>query len=406
MSYYKISVGILSFVYACFIFSYPLSFFNDDSLFLARGIDNFSVIDFSPHFPGYPFIVLFGKFINIFIKDSKLSLFLITSLCSILLPALLFLYVKQLLNEKIAFITFLLTISSPYLINLCLSIISDSVGIFFLFLSLYFIQIKKSMSAGITLSIALFSRPSYLVFYVVIFIYLFFKQKEFLKKIFFWFFITLVFFILYIFLANGILYIYEAKRFIFGHFFLWGVGQNSDITWLYNIFSLVNLPFVFLFFLFFNYDRKLNFLLILFITYAFWILYAQNPDNLRHIIPLIFISTIFISKILEKYKYLIILILIFNLFILFSYNEKLSPIDQIIRVINDEKRVILSNRSIEILRKNLKNRVCDSYYIHNSNYLSENKKVYLITALKPKKQKYMSFKGRFWGEKTLYLIKN
>ncbi len=40
------------------------------------------------------------------------------------------------------------------------------------------------------------------------------------------------------------LYIYEAKRFIIGHFSLWGgTGQNSDIAWIDNILILANLPF-------------------------------------------------------------------------------------------------------------------------------------------------------------------
>ena len=134
MNFYKISIGVLTTFYAFFIFTYPASFYNDDALFLSRGIDNFSIIDFSPHFPGYPFIILAGKFINLFINDSQYSLFILSSLCAIFLPLVLFLFVKDFFNEKRAFIVFLISLSSPYLVNLSLSMLSDSVGLFFLFL--------------------------------------------------------------------------------------------------------------------------------------------------------------------------------------------------------------------------------------------------------------------------------
>ena len=68
MNKYKIIAYIFTLFYAVFILNYEPSFYNDDSLFLTRGIDNFSVIDFSPHFPGYVVIVILGKFINIFVN--------------------------------------------------------------------------------------------------------------------------------------------------------------------------------------------------------------------------------------------------------------------------------------------------------------------------------------------------
>ncbi len=106
MNYYKIAIGVLTLLYALFIFSFSPSYYNDDALFLARGIDSFSIIDFSPHFPGYPFIILAGKFINIFINDSTYSLFILSSLCAILLPFILFLYMEKLSDSKVAFVVF------------------------------------------------------------------------------------------------------------------------------------------------------------------------------------------------------------------------------------------------------------------------------------------------------------
>ena len=176
MNKYKIIAYIFTLFYAVFILNYEPSFYNDDSLFLTRGIDNFSVIDFSPHFPGYAVIVILGKFINIFVNESKYSFFLLSSLCAVFLPLLVFFYVKNFADEKKAFIVFLISISSVYLMNLSLSMLSDSIGLFFFFLSLHMYELKKNKLTGFVFSVALFSRPSYLIFFSNwIFIYLFYK---------------------------------------------------------------------------------------------------------------------------------------------------------------------------------------------------------------------------------------
>ncbi|WP_072681349.1 glycosyltransferase family 39 protein [Arcobacter sp. LA11] len=406
MNNYKITIGIMTFLYALFIFSFPPSYYNDDALFLARGIDNFSIIDFSPHFPGYPFVIIAGKFINIFISDSKYSLFILTSLSAILLPFIIFLYVKKLSDEKVALIAFFLSLSSPYLVNLSLSMLSDSVGLFFLFLGLYLLEVNKSKTSGIVFSIALFSRPSYLIFYVVGLIYLFIVKKSNLKQLLIWFFITTLIFVFYIFFTNGILYIYEAERFILGHFNLWGTGQNSQLSWYENIFSFANIPFIVLFYSFFKYQKSFTFLYVLFIFYLSWILLAQNPDNLRHLIPLVFITIIFISQSIKNSYSLVVLILFFNLYNIVIYDEEISPIEQIINKIDEKNRLIISNRSIEILREKYNNRVVDHYYINNANYLKQNNKIYLITTEIPLNTNKNIFQGRFIGEKTFYLSKN
>nr|MBL0708758.1 hypothetical protein [Sulfurimonas sp.] len=99
---YKLSLAIVSLVYGLFIFSYPPSYYNDDSLFLANGILNFSVIEFSPQFPGYPTIIILGKILNFFLDDQKYSLFILTAGAGSLLPFILFLCVKEMRGEKIA----------------------------------------------------------------------------------------------------------------------------------------------------------------------------------------------------------------------------------------------------------------------------------------------------------------
>jgi hypothetical protein len=400
----KILVCIGSIAYAMLIFSYPPSFYNDDSLFIAKGILNFSVIDFAPHFPGYPSIVLFGKFINYFLDDANYSLFVLSAGSAILLPAVLYLYVKELKDEKTAFFVFLLTISSAYLLNISLSMLSESVGLFFFFLALYLLEKKKYKLSGLLLAIAFFARPSYIVLYVVGLIYLIYFKKEALRSVLISFLIIFAIFLIFIFATQGTLYLYEAKRFIMGHFSIWGVGQNTQHSWIDNIFTFANITFIFLFLMPLKFEKRLTLIYMLFVSYFVWLIIAQNPDNLRHLVPLIFFANIFLGFAYRKITLIIVLIFCFNLYILYSYKAKISPIDQIIRTINDKEKIILTNRSIEILRQSLENRVFDNYYIHSSDYYKNQNNTYVITTDKPSHDNCRVFYGRFLGEPNYYLL--
>jgi|GEM_PF-3528383 len=406
MSFYKIIAFISTFVYAVFIFTYPASYFNDDSLFLAKGIENFSVIDFSPHFPGYPSVVFLGKIINFFVNDAKYSLFILTALSAVLIPLVLFLYTEKLQDEKTAFIVFLLSITTPYLMNISLSMLSESIGLLFLFLGLYALELKKNRLSGIIFAVSFFARPSYLIFFIAGFIYLYIFKKDSLKPLLVWFFSTSAMFLLFTLINNGMLYFHEGIRFIEGHFSLWGRGQNSEISWFENIFSFINIPYIFLIFLFFKQEQKFTLLYLLFISYFCWILFAQNPDSLRHIIPLIFIANIFLAVELKNSNILIFLIVSFNIFHILKYDAKLSPIDQIAQNIALTDRVIIANRSIEILRTIYNHRVSDNYYSQSADYLNKENSVYVITTKKPQNVIYEKFDGRFIGENSFYLLKN
>lgn len=313
-------------------------------------------------------------------------------------------YIKKIQNEKIAFVCFLLIISSPYLVNLSLSMLSDSVGLFFFFLSLYFYELKAYKSTALVSSIAIFARPSYLILFLISFVFIYLYKKESLKKIFLYFFLFSLLFFTYIYIYNGDLFFIEGKRFLLGHFSLWGIGQQSEYSWFDNIFSIYNLPFLLLVFI--KYDKKFLLIYLLFFFYLLWIICAQNPQNLRHLIPIVFLSSILISKIIYNKKYLILIILIFNIIIVFSFKSFISPIDKIISEIKDKNYLILSNRSIEILKNSLDNKVHDKYYKNSSIYYKKENKYIEISTDKPYSNNYKSYKGRFIGEHKYYLIIN
>ena len=406
MNKYKIIAYIFTLFYAVFILNYEPSFYNDDSLFLTRGIDNFSVIDFSPHFPGYVVIVILGKFINIFVNESKYSFFLLSSLCAVFLPLLMFFYVKNFADEKKAFIVFLISISSVYLMNLSLSMLSDSVGFFFFFLSLHMYELKKNKLTGFAFSVALFSRPSYFIFFVIGFIYIYFTNKKSLKEILIYFLFGTFLFLSYTFFYNGYLYIEEAIRFTQGHFELWGVGQNSDIKWIDNILKFENIPYLLLIFSIFSFKKEYIFLWILFLSYFLWMIFAQNADNIRHMIPLVFLANIIIGVSIKNKTLILVSFLIINLYAHSFYKEKFSPIENIAKYVNNNELMIITNRGVEILREKLENKIIDGYYKNSANFIANNKKSLIITTNKPKDKNYKEFKGRFIGEHNLYLFES
>ena len=406
MNKYKIIAYIFTLFYAVFILNYEPSFYNDDSLFLTRGIDNFSVIDFSPHFPGYVVIVILGKFINIFVNESKYSFFLLSSLCAVFLPLLIFFYVKNFADEKKAFIVFLISISSVYLMNLSLSMLSDSVGFFFFFLSLHMYELKKNKLTGFAFSVALFSRPSYFIFFVIGFIYIYFTNKKSLKEILIYFLFGTFLFLSYTFFYNGYLYIEEAIRFTQGHFELWGVGQNSDIKWIDNILKFENIPYLLLIFSIFSFKKEYIFLWILFLSYFLWMIFAQNADNIRHMIPLVFLANIIIVLSIKNKTLILVSFLIINLYAHSFYKEKFSPIENIAKYVNNNELMIITNRGVEILREKLENKIIDGYYKNSANFIANNKKSLIITTNKPKDKNYKEFKGRFIGEHNLYLFES
>ena len=406
MNKYKIIAYIFTLFYAVFILNYEPSFYNDDSLFLTRGIDNFSVIDFSPHFPGYAVIVILGKFINIFVNESKYSFFLLSSLCAVFLPLLMFFYVKNFADEKKAFIVFLISISSVYLMNLSLSMLSDSVGLFFFFLSLHMYELKKNRLSGFAFSVALFSRPSYFIFFVIGFIYIYFTNKKSLKEILIYFLFGTFLFLSYTFFYNGYLYIEDAIRFTQGHFELWGVGQNSDIKWIDNILKFENIPYLLLIFSIFSFKKEYIFLWILFLSYFIWMIFAQNADNIRHMIPLVFLANIIIGVSIKNKTLILVSFLIINLYAHSFYKEKFSPIENIANYINNSELMIITNRGVEILREKLENKIIDGYYKNSANFIANNKKSLIITTNKPKDKNYKEFRGRFIGEQNLYLFES
>lgn len=370
-------LGVSILLYAYFLFLYPSSINHDDSFFFIKGIENFSVIEFSPHFPGYPTFMIVLKFLNIFINDAQKTLSFVNVLSTLSCILLASLIVKKYTNSIYSLLTCFSLIFSSMLLYSSQLLISDSFGLALFLLAFFLLQKENKKTAGIVLAFALWARPSYLVLVLALLIYK--KNKDF----FVYFFITSFLVLCLLLFVEGSSYINEAIRFIEGHFSIWGKGQFSKdfvtITWadiLLEKIGLVKLLLlgVSILLLFF---RK-NLLAFIFISYTFWIIFAQNPNSIRHLIPLFVLGHMIFFIFIATLKNRVFTILLILSFFASSniYKEKFlfeeSPLIKASKLLPKDS-ILISNYGIQTLRS-LGFTVLDKYYFQAvKSYLRVNK---------------------------------
>ena len=54
---------LLQGVWLCWLLAFPVALDSDDALNFAHGVTRFSVLEFSPHFPGYPAFIWLARLI-------------------------------------------------------------------------------------------------------------------------------------------------------------------------------------------------------------------------------------------------------------------------------------------------------------------------------------------------------
>ena len=402
-------------LYAYVLFLYPNSIFHDDSHFFIQGIHNFSVLEFSPHFPGYPSFIFTLKIINYFFKDAALSLHLLNIISTLSCIVLSTLIVKHYTNNLYSLIAFITLLSSSVVFYSALLMMSDSFGLT-LFLYSYYLCIKKQKKgAGILLALALWARPSYLILILAL------LCIKYSKEFFISFFICSVAITLTVLGLEGLNYIKEALRFIEGHFTLWGKGEFKHSihtkTWTdvfiheIGIFKTILLLTPALLLLF-----KKNSLAVIFTAYLIWVLAAQNPNSIRHILPLIFLGHTLFSLFLfslhnKKIKFFSLVLFLFTA-TLFKENfqKKEAPLMQVSDFLSNE-HIIITNYGIATLRAKGFT-VLDKYYLNsvNSYIKTHPNKKYAILSTQSNTlfegfKLYKTFQGRTYLEPKLYIYK-
>ena len=134
--------------YAIWLSLHPAVISSDDALFFSRALTRFSVLDFSPQFPGYPGFVVLGRAMRLFFHDSKSALLALTISLALALPPLAaWIAWRSLRRPQAALCAFVVTLSQPLLPDLALSMMSDGAGVLFLFLGLALLAETDAKSA-------------------------------------------------------------------------------------------------------------------------------------------------------------------------------------------------------------------------------------------------------------------
>ena len=60
---------LLQLVWTGWLFTFPVALDSDDALNFAHGVTRFSVLEFSPHFPGYPAFIWLARLINLAVDE-------------------------------------------------------------------------------------------------------------------------------------------------------------------------------------------------------------------------------------------------------------------------------------------------------------------------------------------------
>ncbi|MFT5880578.1 MAG: hypothetical protein ACI86X_001707 [Moritella sp.] len=228
----------------------------------------------------------------------------------------------------------------------------------------------------------------------------------------------------YIFIHDGWAYFDEARRFTQGHFTIWGnTGDQHNpiyLQWLnallrtYSVPGLVMLTASLIVGLYIRHTRQLS---ILACCWLAWILYGQNPENIRHLavlsllLPIIF--SLLAAHFFQRSRTPVIVSMLFIISILgyhsmdkFSHNKH-APSEQARHFFQaiPTQQTIISNYNIATLRDSLPQHVIlDRHYQSSSAYLAKQGHYWqLSSTLLAQQQPLKKFNGRFIGERPLYL---
>lgn len=438
---------------------YPVALPSEDALFFARGLTHFSVLEFSPHFPGYPGLMLLGRLVLLVIADPVRALWLVTVSTALLLPVAMAWAVARLGGRPL--LAYALGLTLPLLSCLGLSLLSDGLGVFFLVLFIGLCA-RPSVRAwgwgGAVLGMALACRPSAGVFVVVALGLALWLAPQaggvrWRPRVMILTGMMAVLLPLFgtVFLLEGWPYVAEGWRFLYGHLFLWGQTMVSETavrpSWSQSLRSLpvgrlwavvmlgvaaalaVSLGKVFC--------RRGRLIpagwLILAGTWGAataWTLAFQNPANPRHLAPVLVLLALMLASLPRRWArgmgWSVVALQAsmawFTLDVRHSPAERFPPAHTAVQVIDAFARpgqgetrpvTLFSNTALELFRHELPMvTVVDAYYRDDTESVMRTTSGCLLRiSTQPWSGRFgdrlatfeRTFAGRFWGEGALYL---
>ena len=302
-------LALLQLAWLGWLLAFPVALDSDDALNFAHGVTRFSVLEFSPHFPGYPAFIWLARLINLAVDDPAAAVQWASLLGTALIAPLAAGLAARLWQRPGLFApVWLLVLALPLTPTLALSGLSDGPALAAWLGALLALQHRKPALAGLLLGLLLALRPSYLVLALLPF-WLGMEHKG--ERLKFLLPITLVGLacLLFVWQADGWAYFGEGRRFTDGHFTLWGntAAAHGDrllswartfhdqLTplWPLAVGALLVLPL---------WQRSkdqaatLSPLWTLYwLALLLWTLFGQNPDNPRHLAPLSLLGIVLLA---------------------------------------------------------------------------------------------------------------
>ncbi|MDF2274338.1 hypothetical protein P0R36_03905 [Aeromonas caviae] len=302
-------LALLQLAWLGWLLTFPVALDSDDALNFAHGVVRFSVLEFSPHFPGYPAFIWLARLINLAVDDPARAVQWASLLgSSLLAPLAASLAVRLWQRPSLLAPVWLLVLALPLTPTLALSGLSDGPALAAWLAALLALLHRKAALAGLLLGLMLALRPSYFVL-ALLPLWLGMAQKG--TRVRFVLPIALVGLacLLFVWQADGWAYFSEGRRFTDGHFTLWGntAAAHGDrlLSWA-NTFNDQLTPL---------WPLLMGALLILplwqrskdhnatpsvlwtlyWLALLLWTLFGQNPDNPRHLAPITLLGLVLLA---------------------------------------------------------------------------------------------------------------
>ncbi|NKD15378.1 hypothetical protein [Aeromonas caviae] len=300
---------LLQLAWLGWLLTFPVALDSDDALNFAHGVTRFSVLEFSPHFPGYPAFIWLARLINLAVDDPARAVQWASLLgSSLLAPLAASLAVRLWQRPSLLAPVWLLVLALPLTPTLALSGLSDGPALAAWLGTLLALQQRKIALAGLLLGLMLALRPSYFVL-TLLPLWLGLAQQG--NRVRFVLPIALVGLacLLFVWQADGWAYFAEGRRFTDGHFTLWGntAAAHGDrlLSWT-NTFNDQLTPL---------WPLLMGALLVLplwqrskdhnpapsvlwplyWLVLLLWTLVGQNPDNPRHLAPITLLGLVLLA---------------------------------------------------------------------------------------------------------------
>lgn len=302
-------LALLQLAWLGWLLTFTVALDSDDALNFAHGVVRFSVLEFSPHFPGYPAFIWLARLINLAVDDPARAVQWASLLgSSLLAPLAASLAVRLWQRPSLLAPAWLLVLALPLTPTLALSGLSDGPALAAWLGALLALQQRKIALAGLLLGLMLALRPSYFVL-ALLPLWLGMAQQG--NRVRFVLPIALVGLacLLFVWQADGWAYFAEGRRFTDGHFTLWGntAAAHGDrlLSWA-NTFNDQLTPL---------WPLLMGALLVLplwqrskdhnpapsvlwplyWLVLLLWTLFGQNPDNPRHLAPITLLGLVLLA---------------------------------------------------------------------------------------------------------------